>query len=220
MRIISDIHGNIISYRKAVRNCKQSIQLGDLNFTYNFLHDIDYTNHRFIGGNHDNYDIIRLSNHYLGDYGYVTDMEIPFFFVRGAWSIDRAWRIQHEQRVGERIWWDQEELGSRELNYAIKLYEEIKPDLVLTHTSPQSIIDEVGDLETLKSFGFERSPYSITSLALDSMLDIYQPKLWIFGHFHKFKDFTVDKTRFICLNACGSNPWYCDIDKELNVCIK
>ena len=57
-----------------------------------------------MAGNHDNYDTIPNYPHYLGDCGFHTLNGTEFFYLRGAYSIDR------DSRTIGVDWWAQEEI--------------------------------------------------------------------------------------------------------------
>ena len=84
-----------------------------------------------------------------------------------------------------------EELSYEELDKLINIAEIAKPRVMVTHDCPTSVLDKI--------FGY---PYIIktrTGQALDTILELCKPKLWIFGHHHLNKDKVIDGTRFICL---------------------
>jgi hypothetical protein len=64
---------------------------------------------------------------------------------------------------------------------------------MVTHDCPESIARNLF-LEMKISFP------SITRQALDGMLNIHRPNIWIFGHYHQSIDTVINGTRFICLN--------------------
>jgi hypothetical protein len=51
-----------------------------------------------------------------------------------------------------------------------------------------------------------------TSQALQSMLEIHQPDIWIFGHYHVAREFQTLKyeTKFVCVPELGTY----DLDTE------
>ncbi len=136
LRIVGDCHGLYNEYLQLVRDSEHSIQVGDLGLHYKFLRDsnINWENHRVLGGNHDNYLHHENNDEYfhyqpfaLPDYGmkYVDDKEI--FFTRGAWSIDRKYRTEGIS------WFPEEELSTWQLEEAIRIYKNVKPEIVITH---------------------------------------------------------------------------------------
>jgi len=208
-RIIGDVHGKLRRYIEIASVVDYSLQIGDLGFDYAPINVLNPENHRVLGGNHDNYEVdpesgefVVQTKHFLGDFGvHVVPGVCEFFYVRGGNSIDRKYRTFGLD------WWPQEELNSRQANEALEKYKEIKPAFIVTHECPVSVIDFVStmppDAGILPSF---------TAKLLEAMLDYHRPKLWIFGHHHKFTDITIQETRFICLPELG----YIDIPENFS----
>lgn len=186
LRIIGDVHGLKEKYLHLLRKTEYSIQLGDMGFDYDFLKSVDSERHKFFGGNHDNYNKIDVP-HNLGNHGVYS---IPnwgdIFFVRGAYSIDWAHRTLGVS------WWFAEELNCREAQEALEAYGKAKPNFVITHGCPTSIVQYVTG-----STWVERTQ---TGNLLQAMLDIHKPQVWVFGHFHKSWRQKIVETEFICLN--------------------
>lgn len=194
MYIIGDVHGLSSRYNQIVSKLDYSVQLGDMGFVYGDLPDP--THHKFFGGNHDNYDTISYCPNNLGDYGAAEVGGTPFFFVRGAFSIDLAFRIGRSPKS----WWCREELTFQEMLSCLNLYKEIKPSLVITHTCPLAVANLIGDPSMLKRCGLDSSFVCQTSSLLQQMFEEHQPARWIFGHFHKSWDYNYSGTHFTCLN--------------------
>ena len=214
-RIIGDCHGYYRKYVDLAKEAKYSLCVGDVGFEYDYLTvNLDSNFHKFVGGNHDNYTkekcskcsdgcefcenrgfvFTKLSPHFLSDFGV---LEIPdfgsIFYVRGAWSIDAKLRIPNVS------WWEDEELTYQQCINAIAKYKEVKPDFVVAHTAPTSIIPNI---PFDKSFGNTLHKNRTESM-LEEMYSFHQPKKWIFGHWHTNwrQDFT--NTEFICINELG-----------------
>jgi hypothetical protein len=189
--LVGDCHGKYKRYHEIIREKDRheyTIQLGDFGFDYTTLKNVDPKHHVFIGGNHDQYDIINDVPNYLGDYGYVNNFNgIDFFFFRGAYSIDRQYRT-----IGI-DWWENEQVNIDQFMKARELYRETKPDLVITHDCPQSLCPY---LLPPGSKIYE----NITSWALEELFNIHQPKFWRFGHFHQSWRKVINGTDFRCLN--------------------
>lgn len=191
--IIGDVHGNYVQYSRIIKNLEFSVQVGDFGFNYSVFKDID-TSHVFFGGNHDNYNLTERCKNYLGDYGYHILNEIDFFWVRGAFSIDKKYRTEYID------WWPDEELHTERLELALEEYIKIKPKLMLSHDCPTDIAKIIGNDDILRNFGFEPSTFNTrTQHYLQKMLDVHKPKIWIFGHHHKNVDMVYKNTRFVCL---------------------
>ena len=182
LRLIGDVHGKWQKYREIVP-VWESLQLGDLDFFYEWTKHIDTEKHKFIPGNHDRYnDCLELPN-CLGNYGHSNHGNVSFFFVRGADSIDRVYRTEGKN------WWPEEELTVLEGNNAIDEYEKNPTNVVFSHDCPQTVAREV----------FRIKDSSRTRQILETIYNIHQPELWVFGHHHSSVDIKIGKTRFVCL---------------------
>ncbi len=175
---IGDVHCNIDEYLKAIKDIRDidptaiTIQVGDIG-----LNTIDLPqlgeNDFFIQGNHD--DIKKCMKHpnFLGKYGYKNGV----FYMGGAKSNGLGFKG--------------EELTTKELAAAIKLYKEVKPEIVVTHDCPESLRSGFG--------GYGKPKDSPTTLALDEMWQAHAPNIWAFGHMHiGYKD-NIEGTDFICV---------------------
>jgi predicted phosphodiesterase len=189
--VIGDVHGKYAHYHKIIRQTEQhtyTIQLGDFGFKYDTLKNVDHTKHIIIGGNHDNYDICWNYPHFLTDYGYMNNFNgIDFFYYRGAYSIDRNYRT-----VGIN-WWENEQVSIEQFMQARELYRDIKPKIVITHDCPQTIAASMlnpGD----------KIYENTTGWALNELLNIHEPDLWLFGHWHESRTIQYGRTKFVCLD--------------------
>lgn len=188
--IIGDVHGKYRRMHEIIREkdrYEYIVQLGDLGFSYDTLDNVDPNKFKIVGGNHDNMDKIIHIPHYLGDYGYTELNGISFFFYRGAYSIDRQYRT-----VGI-DWWENEQVSIDQFMKARELYRETKPDIVITHDAPETIVPY------LLNPGSQLYQ-NMTGWALNELFNIHQPKIWRFGHFHKSWSMDINGTNFKCLN--------------------
>jgi len=211
LTFIGDVHGRYKSYRSVVEQCDYSVQIGDFSFAYDVFNDISL-NHRFFGGNHDNYEIIGECPNNLGDFGTQTINGVEFFFIRGAWSIDRKWR---RFKID---WFPEEELNYVQQQEALEAYRAAKPKIMVTHDAPLEVVRTLFGTDTLVFFDHERDTVTATGQLLQECFNYHQPDLWIFGHHHKNRSELVlppgeiynpdskeegyhdkPKTRFICL---------------------
>jgi hypothetical protein len=188
MRIIGDVHGHYSDYLDLISNRKSSVQVGDFGFDYDVLNHIDHNHHKIVGGNHDNYDIIKDCPHYLGDFGSANVDGIKFFFIRGELSVDAHLRTEGIN------WWREEELTITEGYAAIDAYDKARPDFVISHGCPIRVMEEF-ITNPAKKINKSR-----TSQLLDSMFEIHKPKFWVFGHHHNSKTIKFDDCFFYCLN--------------------
>lgn len=205
MIVISDVHQEDAKYLKIVKNAEKqnqhTLQLGDMGFNYDFLKKVDPKRHVFFKGNHDNYMETETlkSGHNLGDYGPRKLDGQEFFMVRGGHSIDVGLRRPFID------WFPNEQLSWGEGIHCIQSYEQVKPDLVITHEAPQSVLDDFfPDRSVLEKYGYHPQWCSSTAVLLQLCLDIHRPALWIFGHFHTKIDRTVGGTQFKCMYELGT----------------
>ena len=212
LRIIGDVHGCITkgrlvsalrtpNYMDIVKDVEYSVQLGDMGFRYKDLNVLDAEHHVFFGGNHDNYDSIHGSPNDLGDYGEHCIGGLPFYFVRGAFSIDKKWRKAQRSKC----WWEEEELTYAQGMSALTDYEKARPRLMITHTCPTEIARLMGNPSILRAFNFNPKTFNTsTQSLLQAMFEIHKPELWCYGHFHKNWTKEVGGTNFNCI---GELDW-------------
>lgn len=211
-----------------LRDVDYVLQVGDLGMDYSYLRRVltkdKISCSRFLAGNHDCYqedspEYFRKQPFFLGDYGVHTVGTLNIFYVRGAWSID------HKRRQEEKppSWWEEEELTLEQGDQALELYKELKPDFVVTHECPQSLVRFVTNPDFCLRFGY--APGTITTRTnslLQLMLDFHRPLVHIFGHYHTRWESEIDGTKFICLDMANmvtvrypSDPSACYIDFEV-----
>ena len=204
VRILGDVHGNIPTYLNLIKKAHYSIQLGDFGFGEDFRQKaskIDKSHHIVILGNHDDYS--NPIHTALGDFGPYSLGGLDFFYVRGAYSIDRAYRTLGVD------WWTQEELTWSQGQKCVEAYKRSKPELVLTHDCPEEIISLMG-------WGYRST---ITRQILQACLEAHRPKRWIFGHHHINWRREYKGTTFRCLDGdiYGHTIGFCDFDKLGNL---
>lgn len=199
-----DCHGMLDRFRASMKKHRKQfsddifIQVGDLGLGFPKSQSPDLPKQcKFIRGNHDAPDVCRAHPNYLGDYGTAEIDGHRVFFLSGAWSIDRAMRIEGVS------WWPEEELTIKELGEAFDLYLEYKPDVVITHDGPSHATTWILNRYMLSNNGvyLEQSPYPTrTGQALSAMFEAHQPKLWVFGHWHVSWIKKIKGTVFMCVN--------------------
>ena len=178
-----------------VRTAECSLQIGD--FGFGFKNEKGWISeqlpempaHKFMRGNHDDPAACRSHPNYLGDVGYIPEMDM--FYLGGGFSIDYA------RRTPGVTWWRDEELPYDDLTKAYELYADSKPRIVVTHECPTEA----------KDFALgPRPPYgnikysSRTERALQMMFATHQPDEWVFGHYHRKAEQVIDGTKFVVLN--------------------
>lgn len=190
LTVISDVHGKFEDYLKIAQNCEATFQVGDFGFssTWNKLHysGLSSESHQILPANHDDYDIAPKSPFCAGNYGMMNLGGVSFFYIRGGLSIDRLYREVERINGGPRTYWTQEELNFAEMLDCMHLYRQVKPDVVISHVPPSIFIPELTKSDKmLTDFGFHKGFRENTSLLCNELLNIYVPKLWTSGHFHR-----------------------------------
>ena len=201
--LIGDVHGKYDKYIDICSRNQYTIQLGDMGYYYlPLMNKTNEYKHKFIGGNHEQWDHISTVPHYLGRYGYAQLNGVSFFFVSGGFSLDYVWRMKnYYSGNGPQTYFSNEELSHKEGIECLKLYQEIRPDLVLTHEAPRCIVGEITNTDLLRNFGFDPKTFKTsTSELFDQMLNIHVPKEWFFGHYHTSKTIVKNGCTFRCLN--------------------
>ena len=207
--VISDVHGKFDEYLELTKQYEYTVQLGDMGFDYSSLKGLS-DNHKFFGGNHDNYDKYYECKYALGDYGYEILNDINFFYIRGAFSIDKKYRVDKVS------WFKEEQLNYKQRLKAFDKYNEIKPELMVTHSCPKSIANIIGEDDILIRFGFNPRTFNTqTQDLLQMCFDFHKPKIWVFGHFHKDFMLKFHGTLFICKEELGVTS----ISKDLEIIV-
>ena len=120
-----------------------------------------------------------------------TTLDLPtgerVLFVGGADSIDKDSRIEGHS------WWRQEIITQREM-YNLP---DVEIDIVVSHTVPSVFTKAFEDLFPF-SINFKSNDPSC--LALDIVLEKYQPKKWFSGHFHKYMNANYNGCEWIGLD--------------------
>jgi predicted phosphodiesterase len=202
--VIGDVHGKYNEYLDICAANEYTVQIGDLGYNNTaVLPALSSNNHKFILGNHDRHDVDYYDlPHCLGRYGFYKLNEIKFFFVSGGFSIDQEYRKKmYYSGQWPKTYFEEEELSPEECQKALELYREIKPDLMLTHEAPRSIIHEFTNSEILKNFGYNPNTFTTrTSELLQAMFEYHQPQTWIFGHYHNSLNKKINGTHFQLLD--------------------
>lgn len=193
---IGDVHGKYDRYKSIIKEHPNTIQVGDMGvgfFKRNYEGElIPYanppydrmveSNARFIRGNHDNPSVCKRHTQWIRD----GHLEGSTMFIGGGLSIDRDYRVLNE------TYWEDEELNYGELNRLVDKYLEVKPRVMVTHDCPETVAQHLFNMMKLND-------PSRTRQAFESMWEQHKPELWIFGHWHDYRNTEVMGTRFICL---------------------
>lgn len=202
MVVYGDLHGkfNLLPHlRKLNKDADEIIIAGDMGVgfpgpdTSNLL---KYGNQitaqpriRFIRGNHDSPEACRQFTE--GGVTWIPDghVEDGILFIGGAWSIDYGFRTPGIN------WWFDEELNEEEWAKIFRNLEGKWDDIhtVITHDAPTRVVHMV--------LGADKTIFKTrTSMNLDMLLNrLTNVRLWVFGHYHEYRDFRKGNTRFVCL---------------------
>lgn len=167
---LGDVHGNIIHCLKLSEANPDTtiVQVGDLGVGFVPL-DVFFRlpkNFKFFPGNHDCRKLCSGIPHCLGDYGEAYG---KFFFVSGADSIDKDYRIEGVS------WWPDEELTYQQAEDCLEKWKHSKVDTLVAHDLPQSFAE-----------GFKLIyDKTLTRNLLENMIQARKPKLFIYGHHHR-----------------------------------
>jgi predicted phosphohydrolase len=194
MRILGDIHGQRQDYFKLIEGIDQSIQIGDLDFNYDWLNVVDPKRHRFFTGNHDCNELAYKSPHNLGDFGVVPGWE-KAFFIRGGFSIDKVNRIPGID------WWADEQLSWEKLDEALELYKKVQPEILLSHECSLDMVSKITDGRVAVAYGFPPVIDTPTNITLQRMLNAHKPKMSLFAHYHRDFDKVIDGVRYVCITS-------------------
>lgn len=197
MKVLGDIHGGFNRLAKIMKAAGDDVLcVGDvgIGFPKTGMTPKFAKNFWAIRGNHDNPEAARDHPQFLPDYG----MWNGIFLLAGARSVDRFRRTENID------WWADEELSYGDLQRALDLYAEEKPRVVVSHDAPFSLQYEIKIAAVAKHPGVamygEPKPYA-TTVAMDQMLEIHRPELWLFGHWHVPWMKEVDGTLFRCVDC-------------------
>lgn len=193
MRFIGDVHGKFFSYKMVATNdgCTDSIQVGDFGLGFGEDAPSMPPGHKFIRGNHDDPSLCKTNPNWIADATSHKDV----FCLGGAESIDRKFRTHGVN------WWPDEQLSLPDLGKAVHTFEVCKPKYVVTHDCPMEVMHELFP-HTQKD-----ATSSLTQFALQGMLEVHKPLLWVFGHHHEFRNKTIKGVEFVCLPEL----WHVDI---------
>lgn len=209
IKIIGDVHGQVEKYKEICENaddCYMTIALGDMGFKHEYemikSFGLNPQAHKILFGNHDYYPVLYTNKQSLLDY---TSMQVGSKFVlmavRGAKSVDKENRIIDKPWFGkdDRTWFEEEQIHTSNVDRILEDYCREKPEIVVSHTCPRSIIESM--------FGLNPIP-TRTNCLLEEMFEHHQPREWIFGHFHRPVSKTIRGTKFTCVPELGEYEVY------------
>ena len=180
--VVGDIHGDFAALNSLINKKRPStiLQVGDFGYWPKFKNkrqvEAQNTIIYFCDGNHEDHESLRqfknsevYENIYYMERG--STLNLPdgrtVLFMGGAHSPD--WKF----RTPKYDWFPNMELITKE---DIDRVPDTKIDVVISHTAPE---------EFYIWFSAREDP---SRKHLSLILEKYKPKLWYFGHFHKYKE--------------------------------
>ena len=233
--IVGDVHGRHAKLAEVLRQAQAdfrigaAIQVGDFGFYKDLmarearirypvpLHVID--------GNHEDHPWLRRAllsgasrawNHEL-KLVYQPRPSLAQFgaskagFLGGALHVDRPQK--HNWLAGFPNY-----ILRRNREHAATLFNHERQELIVTHSCPSRIgigiqsSDEMqpGVAEHITAAGFDPGPpHDCGEVELSRLwCDLsYKPRAWVFGHFHRPHDTTIEGTRFVCVSDDLDSPF-------------
>jgi len=195
MHVIGDVHGKFVALSKILKDIDDDVLcVGDVGIGFPGIGDGWSFRKNFfaIRGNHDKPAAAAAHPQFVKDYGMWRDV----FVIAGARSLEFD-RINRTEYVD---WWADEQLSYGSCMKAIEAYKEAKPDVVVSHDAPFSLHQKL--LSYVAQGRRDReiiTPYATTQ-AMEEMLAIHEPKLWLFGHWHCSLGIQQGMTYFRCLD--------------------
>jgi len=174
--VCGDIHSDLKSFDRVLSNAKSHVvQVGDLGIGYHENDKYDpFTQFHcdygwsFIHGNHDDPNLCNRYQNYLGRYHY--DRYLNILYISGGYTPVKS----QDNEYSSDKWVKEEQLNETEFQHVHYLTRKFRPNTIISHSCPYFIA---------KNLGFDQ--YSKTKAGLEKTYNIWQPKNWIFGHFHK-----------------------------------
>ena len=209
--LLGDIHGDFTSIytwlNKFAKRGDVLIQLGDFGAGFIDIFKVhklsDAAKKRgvkiyIVRGNHDNPEWFNMNVEvgpisFVSDYTTINLNGLKYQLVGGAVSIDRYMRREgYDYWKGEHFYLIEE-----------KVHRDV--DVLITHTAPNEArpFHGMGAHPDVKKYQSKdvalKSDLEEESKNMQKLFEIVQPKLWAFGHYHKYSRKTINNTEFLCL---------------------
>lgn len=223
--IVGDVHGQherlaaMLARDRSAHGVAAAIQVGDYGFDKGMVrrHPSYAVPVHVIDGNHEDHGWLQWALDAKADTRWRTHLNLHYQprpsvarvgnttvgFIGGALHVDRP--QQHNRDAGLPNY-----ILRRQADRAITLFNEARPELVVTHSCPSRIgIGLSGPLELMGgvidhvvSAGFDPGPREDCGEAeltrVWQGLD-YRPRAWVFGHHHRLHAMSIDGTLFVCV---------------------
>ncbi len=157
----------------------------------------------FIDGNHENFPEIykypiqdwcggkvhRIRNNIYhlmrGEIYTINDKKL--FTFGGGYSIDKEWRLSHEQYGGSKCWWKEEFPTQQEIDNAFNNLEKNnwKVDYIFSHSAPTNVLPMIQEFFISSA----KAKIDIVNSTLEEIRQKAEFKHWYLGHYHGEKTF-------------------------------
>jgi len=220
--IFGDVHGNFNLYNNKLNELSPelSIVCGDFgiwpkwkNVTMGggFKYSLEYLKKSpcvtyFVDGNHEDFDCLneKYGKHYTFPSQYPSSVynikhmrrgtilkinDLTFLFMGGAESIDKMHRIEGVS------WFRDESLSFTDIDTALEKItsDNINIDVVISHCAPM-------EFDIVKFNDYDNT----SRKSLSGLLEYINPRLWVFGHYHMYKEGTYKDCKWVGLDEICS----------------
>lgn len=227
--IVGDVHGRHTELVEVLKQAQvdfritAAIQVGDFGFYQEVIQRALEEHQRFpvplhvIDGNHEDHQWLRRV--LLTGAGTIWRQELnliyqprPSVTCLGASKVGFLGGALHVDRPQKHNWLSgfPNYILRRHREHAAFLFNKERPQLIVTHSCPSRIGVGIqsstemqpGVAEHITAAGFDAGPEhdcgegELARLWLDLA---YKPRAWVFGHFHRAHQTTVEGTRFVCV---------------------
>lgn len=229
IQILGDLHGHLPGHLELLPahlrlgkkhfDVKAAIQVGDFGFFKGVtsrlqkltlpvpLHVID--------GNHEDHRFLALlTAQKMTTFGFKNQIIYhgrADVFELGSVTIGclgGALHAEHDQESENNPNW----VTDPDADRAAEIFNDLRPQVIISHSCPHSIgigmkanpNMALGVARFCRSNGFDTGP--ATDCGEPGLTRLwqrltYRPRLWIFGHFHRFHRAEVDRCRFVCVGS-------------------
>ncbi len=225
--IVGDVHGQHRELAGALRQAQAdfrieaAIQVGDFGFYPNLLGAAHGMGVRFpvplhvIDGNHEDHAWLRRALVKGAARSWARERNLhyqprPSVAQLGASKVGFLGGALHVDRPQKHNWLSGSPnyISQRNREQAVALFNRERPELIVTHSCPARIglglksspEMRLGVAEHITAAGFDPGPANDCGEIELSRLWVelaYQPRAWVFGHFHRAHEAMIEGTRFV-----------------------
>jgi predicted phosphodiesterase len=235
--IVGDVHGQHEKLAASLRQAQAdfriaaAIQVGDFGFYKDPMTQAREEGLRFpvplhvIDGNHEDHHWLRRALPTGAGRAWKHELNLiyqprPSVAQLGASKVGFLGGALHVDRPQKHNWLSglPNYILRRHREHAATLFNEQHPELIVTHSCPSRIGIGIqssaemqpGVAEHITAAGFDAGPQDdCGEVELGRLwLDLsYKPRAWVFGHFHRPHQATVEGTRFVCVGDDLDSPF-------------